>query len=69
MLILQYQIKKQNLGKMDATVIIVVQTVFERQVTTGWNAPREWRLCTQCVRASTQSNVRGNSIFVNRLGH
>ena len=28
---------------------------------------REWRLCTQCVRASTESNDRGNSIFVKRL--
>ena len=29
--------------------------------------PREWRLCTQCVRASTESNDQGNSIFVKRL--
>ena len=27
----------------------------------------ERRLCTQCVRASTESNDRGNSIFVKRL--
>ena len=29
--------------------------------------PREWRLCTRVVRASIESNDRGNSISVKPL--
>ena len=42
---------------LDHDFILCIKTVI-----------REWRLCTQlCVRASTESNDRGNSIFVKRI--
>ena len=48
--------------------VIVGQTVFERHVMPGWNAPQGVEIVhTVCVRARFESNDWGNVIFVKRL--
>ena len=64
-LLLSTQVLKWVPGRMWPS-LLVKQFLSVKSRLAGM-LPREWRLCTQCVQASTESNDRGNSISVKRL--
>ena len=64
-LLLSTQVLKWVPGRM-RPLLLVKQFLSVKSRLAGM-LPREWRLSTQCVRTSTKSNDRGNSISVKRL--